>query len=132
MNYPITIVGILTLLALLAHGFAGYRESLSTRPPTDRGEAITRNWVQSICAFQLVTVDLLFLSALMIALGTIPELPARRELAWTAAAFYASWGIAWLVQLLLLRQSGKQLLLLGQWLLWFCCAGLLVWGAESI
>lgn len=132
MNYPIIIAGILTVLALLAHSFVGYRESLSTRPLAERDAVMTRNWVQLVCAFQLVTVDLLLLSILVLALGTMPDFPARREIAWVASAFCAGWGIAWLLQLALLRQSGKQLLLLGQWLLWFCCAALLAWGAATI
>jgi hypothetical protein len=65
---------------------------------------IERNWVQSLCAFQLVTVDLFVLSVLLFLLGTTDVMPARREFALIAAGFFVLWGVAWIVQLLILRR----------------------------
>lgn len=138
MNYPIIIAGSIVFLAFIAHTFVGYREALSTRPrvaPAVEGnEAVTieRNWVQSLCAFQLVTVDLFVLSVLLLLLGTTEVLPARREFALIAAGFFVLWGAVWIVQLLILRRRLKDYLLLGQWAIWFVCAGLLLWGAQSL
>lgn len=138
MNYPITIAGSIIFLAFLAHTFVGIREALSTRPRGEFAEVdneavtIERNWVQSLCAFQLVTVDLFVVSVVLFILGTTELLPARRELALIAAGFFVLWGAAWLVQLLVLRRSLKDYLLLGQWAVWFVCSGLLLWGAQSL
>jgi len=138
MNYPIVVAAAVVLLAFLAHAIFGNREALSTRPTAPRfgdGEVATtieRNWVQSLCAFQLVTVDLFVLSALLFALATPDLLPARRELALIAAVFFALWGGVWVVQLLVLRRRLKDYLLLGQWAVWFVCAGLLLWGAQLL
>lgn len=138
MNYPITIAASIVFLAFIAHSFVGSREALSTRPrgtPAAEGdEAVTieRNWVQSLCAFQLVTIDLFVLSGLLFVLGTTDLLPARREVAFIAAGFFTLWDIAWLVQLRVLRRRFKDYLLLGQWAFWFLCAGLLVLGAQSL
>lgn len=138
MNYPITTAAAIDLFAFFAHTFAGTREALRARPRLEPAESradvatVERHWVQSLCAFQLVTIDLLALSALLLVLGTIELLPARREIALIAAGFFALWGVAWVVQLLALRRRSKDDLLLGQWAFWFACAGLLVWGAQSL
>jgi len=138
MNTPIAIAGVIVLLAFFAHTFIGNKEALSTRPKPPRfgeGETvkeIERNWVQCMCAFQLVTVDLLALSALLFALATPDLLPARREITLIAAGFFALWGGVWVVQLLVLRRQLKDYLLLGQWAFWFVCAGLLMFGAKSL
>jgi hypothetical protein len=138
MSYPITIAAVIVALAFVAHTIVGTREALSTRPrdnskpDADAAERIDRSWAQSLCAFQLVTVDLLALSVLLFALATSDVLPARKQLASIAAAFFALWGVAWLVQLLLLRRSRKDFVLLGQWLAWFACAALLWWGAKGL
>lgn len=138
LNYPIIISGGLMLLGFLAHTLVGYREALSTRPhsvPADSGRdlaVIERHWVQNLCAFQLVTIDLLFLTGLLLVLGTTDLLPARREIALITAGFLTLWGTACIVQLLVLRRPFKDYLLLGQWALCFICAGLLAWGAQSL
>jgi hypothetical protein len=31
-----------------------------------------------------------------------------------------------------LRRPAKDYLLLGQWLMWLCCSGLLFWGAQGL
>lgn len=75
MSIPILIAAAIVFIAFLAHTVVGNREALSTRPPVPKGAAtgesttIDRNWVQSLCAFQLVTVDLFVLSLLLFALG---------------------------------------------------------------
>lgn len=138
MNYPVTISGAIVLFAFFAHTFIGSREALSTRPRGLSAESgvdvmvVERNWVQSLCAFQLVTIDLFVLSVLLLVLGTTDLLPARREIAVIASGFFTLWGTAWLVQLIVLRCSLKDYLKLGQWGIWFVCAGLLLWGAQLL
>jgi hypothetical protein len=139
MNFPIISAGAIVFLAFIAHTVVGRREALSTRPPQTPAEdsdaaavTIERNWVQLLCAFQLVTVDLLVLSVFLLVLGTTDLIPARREFALFGAGFFTLWGIAWLVQLLVLRRHRKDYLLLGQWAFWFVCAGLLLWGAQLL
>lgn len=138
MNYPIIIAGVIVFVAFIAHTFVGTREALSTRPrkleagDSQKDAVIERNWVQLQCAFQMITVDLLALSAFLIVLGATELLPARREFALFAAGFFALWGVAWLVQLLVLRRSLKDYVMLCQWAFWFACAGLLYWGSCSL
>jgi len=138
MSIPILIAAAIVFIAFLAHTVAGNREALSTRPPVPDGAAtgesatIDRNWVQSLCAFQMVTVDLLVLSLLLFTLGATDLVPAKREVALGVAMFFALWGLAWLIQLLVLRRRLKDYFLLSQWVFWFVCAGLIFWGAQAL
>lgn len=138
MSIPILVAAAIVFIAFLAHTIVGNRETLSTRPSAPDGIATNssatadRNWVQSLCAFQMVTVDLFVLSMLLFGLGATELIPAKREVTLTASGFFALWGVAWLVQLLLLRRGLKDYLLLSQWLFWFLCSGLLYWGAQSL
>jgi hypothetical protein len=69
MNYPIAAACGLTLLAFVAHMAGGVRQSLSIEPSKVAGQSashanlkvLDRNWVQTVCAVQLVSVDLLAL-----------------------------------------------------------------------
>lgn len=136
MNYPIFIAGILILLAWFAHLFVGTKETLSTRPPSGAFNEVTnavqieRNWVQSLCAFQIVTVDLLFISVLLLVVGATHLIPNRGTIAMVAAGIVGLWGVSWLIQMLILRRPVVDYVKLPQWVLWFVCAGLLVWGAN--
>ena len=140
MNYPIVIAGGLTLLACLAHITGGFAQSLSIAPSKiadtriEQGAlaALDRNWAQVMCAFQLVTVDLLALSVVLYLLAFTNLLAPKQAVAFAVSAIYGFWGCAWLVQLLALKRSPKAYLLLGHWAFWFLCAGLIYWGALSL
>ncbi len=139
MNYQIAIAGFITLIAFFAHTFVGIRQAPTTAPArltkkenVANFEVVERNWVQSICAFQMVTIDLLALSVLLFLLAFTDILGSKELLALGLAAFYLLWGIIWLLQLLFLKRRAKDFLLLSQWLFWFVCAGLMYWGAQSL
>lgn len=59
-------------------------------------------------------------------------LPDKRTIAYAVAAYLVLWSIAWLAQLKAARADSKTFLLLGQWILFFGCAGLMLWGAQSV
>lgn len=141
MNLPIAAVSVLMLVALLAHTLAGHRETMSIRPSRllQKGstadsmfETLERSWIQSLCAFQLVTIDLLVLTAASFLLAFTEIIPQKKPFALALAAFFFLWGIAWLVQLAFLKVPRKNYLLLGHWLFWFACGGLTYWGAQSL
>lgn len=129
MNYPFVIAGAILALAFLAHALVGSRESLTTRPTEEKTDVV-RNWVQSMCAFQMITVDLFLLAVLLFFLGMSSGIPFKREMALGVSVLFAMWGIAWLIQMILLRRPGRDYLLLGQWIAWFVCSALLFWGAH--
>lgn len=138
MNVPILVAGAIVFVAFLAHTFVGNREAWATRPPGAGGETgtgdgtVERHWVQSFCAFQLVTVDLLVLSAVLGALGATDLIPAERTVAMALAGLFVLWGVAWLGTLRALDRPRRDYGLLSQWAFWFGCAGLLFWGAGGL
>ena len=139
MNYQLAAVGGLTVLALFAHVFGGIRQSLSVAPAklADRDklanfEALDRNWVQAMCAFQLVTITLLALSALLFILAVTDVFVQKRLIGFGLALFYFLWGCSWLAQLLALRRQAADYLRLGQWAFWFGCSALIYWGSLSL
>ena len=132
MNIPVFIVGVLTSLAFVAHLVVGTQESYSLKPTASSDAAFRvaeRNWLQSMAAFQMVTVDLLALSILLFVLALTDLISAESTIILTLSAFYLLWGVAWVVQLVMLKAQHKNYLQLGQWLLWLLCAALLYWGA---
>ena len=138
MNYPLLAAGVITTLAFLAHTLIGIRETLSTNPTrlASRAErpqlrTIERHWVQAVCGFQMVTVDLLALAVLLFVLATTDAIEAKRQVATGLSVLYLLWGLVWLGQLLVLRRRRQDFVALGQWAVWLVCAGLAYWGAQS-
>lgn len=139
-NYPIAAALVLTLLAFLAHMSGGIRESLSIEPSKVASggfkagdlERLDRNWVQVMCAFQLVSVDLLALSFVLYLLAFTETLSPQRPIAVGLAIVYLLWGISWLIQLLALKREPKDYLFLGHWSFWFLCSALVYWGSLSL
>lgn len=140
MNYPIAAACGLTILAFVAHMAGGLRESLSIEPSKVIGEngshadlkILDRNWVQMMCAFQLVSVDLLGLSFLLYLLAFTNVLSPAQPIAWGLTVVYLLWGLSWLIQLLALKREPIDFLFLGHWSFWFLCAGLVYWGSWSL
>ena len=139
MNYQLATAGALTAIALFAHVFVGIRESLSVEPAklvdpkaVPNYGSLDRNWVQSMCAFQLVTVDLLVLPFLLFILAFTDILVQKQLLGFGLAAFYFLWGCSWFIQLFTLKRKAKDYMLLGHWLFWFGCSALIYWGSLSL
>jgi len=140
MNYPIAIAFGLICLTVLAHLFGGIRESLLVRPSANASEnvgralheKVERHWVQLMCAFQLVSVDLVAVAVVLYLLAFTALLQPASQIAFGMAVFFLSWGIAWLLQLACLRRPRKDYALLPQWGLWFICAGLMLLGAQNL
>ncbi len=138
MNAPILVAAAIVFVAFLAHTIVGNREAWQTRPPGLDGETgdidapVERHWVQSFCAFQLVTVDLFVLTVVLGALGSTDLVPAERTVAMALTGLFVLWGAAWLVTLRVLGRPRRDYGLLSQWAFWFVCAGLLYWGATGL
>lgn len=133
MNIPFLAAALLLTVAFLAHLLVGTRETQSLSPAEEKQtEQKRRNWIQALCAFQLVSVDLLLLAIAAYLLAATQILEARREIACFMAAHLGTWGVAWLVQLKAVGAGSKNYYLLGQWILFFLCAALMAWGAQQV
>ncbi|MFQ5652447.1 MAG: hypothetical protein ACE5IY_21150 [bacterium] len=133
MNIPLLIAGLLTLVAFLAHTFVGTKETMQIAPGHNAGEGADvetagRHWVQAMCAFQMVTADLLILSASLIMVAVTDLIEHESIIILLAGSFFVLYLISWLTTLLLLKQKRSQYLFLGQWILWLVNSGLIYWG----
>lgn len=138
MISPLAAAFGLALIACAAHCLGAMRQVLSTSPKklidssAKNFEVVDRNWVMAMCAFQLVTVDLLLLCGVLYLLAFTQVIGPARQVAMFLSGLYGLWGVAWLVQLLLFKRRMKDFFILSQWLYWFFMAALIYWGAQSL
>ncbi len=143
MNYPIAIVCGLMLVGFVAHMTGGVIQSLSIKPsrvsakpgatePDESLEKLDRNWVQAMCAFQLVSVDLIAVAGVLYLLAFSDYHAAKQTIGFAVAGLFFLWGVAWLIQLGTLKRRLKDYLLLSHWAIWFLCSGLVFWGSMSL
>lgn len=93
---------------------------------------LDRNWVQLMCAFQLVSVDLLAISGVLYLLAFTELLAPRQAIGFAVAGLFFFWGIVWFAQVGALKPKLKEFLLLGHWSVWFVFSGLVYWGSLSL
>ena len=62
LNFWVLSVACITLVAFLAHVLIGTRETATIVPPSS-DDKLTTSWVQAMCAFQMLSVDLLAVAA---------------------------------------------------------------------
>ncbi|WP_256619254.1 hypothetical protein [Rothia dentocariosa] len=101
------------------------------RVPANHTE-LSRHWTQAMCAFQLVSIDLLLITIVTFLLAFTDLLPAKREIGLFIAAYLGAWGFVWLVQLAAVKVERRTYYMLGQWMLFFLCAALMVWGSLAL
>jgi len=132
MNVPVLIAACISLLALVVHTFIGTKETAAIAPGGEGGESqikLTLHWKQSMCAFQMLTIDLLLMTVALFTISLSDIISFEYELTLFLSLVFLLWGIAWLVQLFWLKAKAKTYGALAQWIFWFICSALLYWGA---
>ncbi len=128
MNVPVLSVACITLLALVAHVFVGTKET-ATIAPASQDEKLTANWVQAMCAFQMLTVDLLVVAVALFAVVFFDLGQLERPVVLLFSLLFFLWGLVWVIQLQWLNRPAASLLRLPHWMIWFLCSGLLYLGS---
>jgi len=128
MNILVLIVAIFSFLAVIAHVFGGTKETASVMPDKNNPQ-LTRSWKQSMCAFQMLAIDLVVVTVILLTIAVTDVIPFEKELILFLSVLYLLWGIVWLAQLFWLKSNVKTFMILPQWVFWFVCSGLLLWGA---
>ena len=128
MNIPVLIVACFSLLAVIAHIIGGTKETASIAPDQTNIK-LTYNWKQSMCAFQMLAIDLIAVTAVLFTVSLTELITFEYELTLFLSLLYLLWGIVWLLQLFWLKSDAKTFLFLPQWVFWFIGSGLLYWGA---
>lgn len=127
MNLPVLIVACITLLAVFAHVLGGTKETAAIAPDQEN-DKLTAHWVQAMCAFQMLSVDLLAVALLLFAVVFVDFGPIEDQILMALSALFFLWGAVWVVQVLWLKRSAATLLRLPHWVVWFVCSGLLLFG----
>ncbi|MEE9319555.1 MAG: hypothetical protein V3U76_03835 [Granulosicoccus sp.] len=128
MNIPVVVAACISTLALVAHIFIGTKETAAIAP-TDGNKKLELHWKQSMCAFQMLSVDLLLVTIVLFVIGLTDLVSIEPELTLLLSLVFLLWGIVWFIQLLWLKSKPVTYLVLAQWAVWLLCAGLLYWGA---
>ncbi len=128
MNIPVLVVAIVMTLTVLAHVIGGTRETATLEPKGASGKPMA-NWVQTMSAFQMLTLDLIVVTGLLYVIALRNVLPAEPQITLGLAVYFALQGLLWLGHILWLARPGATALSLPHWLVWLVLAGLLVLGA---
>lgn len=129
MNIPVLIVALIMAAAVLGHVLIGTRETATLEPIGQSGKPMA-NWVQTMCAFQMLSVDLLLLTILLFALAITDLVPAAPQVTWWLAVYFAVQGVLWFAHIRWFNRDGATLATLPHWAAWFICAGLLWLGVQ--
>ncbi len=129
MNLPVLVVACISLLAFIAHACVGIKESASIAPD-ESNEKLTQYWKQSMCAFQMLTIDLLLVTIALFVIALTDLIAFEYGLTLFLSLLFFLWGVVWLVQLFFLKSKAKTYWVLAQWVGWFVCSGVLFWAAN--
>lgn len=136
MNTPVLITACISLLALIAHTFVGTKECTLLSPLSrtnnnvSKSKKLIQHWKQSMCAFQMLTIDLLLVTIILFVIALTELISFETELILFLSLVFFLWGIVWLIQLLWLKTEARTYLHLSQWIFWFICSALLFWGST--
>ncbi len=128
MNIWVFIVACITLAAFLAHVVIGTKETATLAPPRSETQRNT-NWVQAMCAFQMLSVDLLVVAAALFGIAVLNLGPLERPAILLFGLLFFLWGVVWVIQMKVLRKTTVSLWRLPHWLVWFVCSALLLLGS---
>lgn len=127
MNIPVLIVACVMALVVLAHVIGGTRETARIAPQGAAPE-MTRHWVQAMCAFQMLSVDLLAVTGLLFGVALWDLGPAEPLILKGLIALFVLWALVWVVQMRWLNRVDAGLFRLPHWIVWLACAGVLSFG----
>jgi len=128
LNVPVLIVASITLIAVVAHVFGGTKQTAAVEPKSEDGQ-LTVFWVQAMCAFQMLAVDLLAVALLLFAVAIWDLGPVEQPILRFSSLLFFLWGLVWIIQVQWLKRPSVGLLRLPHWVIWFLCAGLLFYGS---
>lgn len=130
MNLWILSVACIIFVAFAAHVVVGTKETAAIEPVSADDE-LTVNWAQAMCAFQMLSVDLLVVAVALFAVALFDFGPVERPIILLLSLLFLVWGLVWLIQLRWLNKPAAGLLRLPHWIIWFLCSALLYQGSGS-
>lgn len=129
MNIPILLANILTLLAFVAHTFAGDKE-LQVNEPTEEDNNFKKRekWTMARCGWHWVSFDLLFATIGLGLINFTNYFENERILLQILAIYFLGYAIVWILTISISKSFPQNYLKLGQWLLLLIISGLIYFG----
>lgn len=128
MNAFVLVVACISSIATVAHIFGGIKETAAIAP-LPGNKKLKTHWMQAMCAFQMLSVDLIIVSVALFVVAFADLEPHEGKYVLTLSFLFFLWGTVWVVQLIWLKARPSTHFRLPQGLLWFLCSGLLYIGA---
>jgi hypothetical protein len=79
--------------------------------PTNGNEKLIHHWKQSMCAFQMLTIDLLPVTIALFTISLTDVISFEYELTLFLSLVFLLWGLVWLIQLFWLKTKPRTYLL---------------------
>lgn len=115
MNGYFIVAGMLLVLSLFVHTFAGNRFYSAARPdPRTATQKACEAWLMGRCGVQLITADLTLAATFVLLLGT-GVIPRNRWLEVFLLVQFGGWMVLWLVSLASEKAEKRAYLRLCQW-----------------
>ncbi len=119
--------GILCLIAFSVHAIAGDRE-FAQMPVTRNSTKTSDTWVQTRSGWHWVSTDLLLSGILLLLIETTQVISARTEILNLASIYFYCCGTAWLITVLISKDTVVQIWRVGQWMFCFLMSLLIYLG----
>ena len=129
MNTAILIANGLVLLTFIMHTFGGDREYRSIEPEKDNVPNLEK-WTMGRGAFHIVSVDFLLASIGLTLINFTDYFTDKKLILNILALYFAAYGIAFFLTLVVSRKFPYSFIRLGQWLLMLLISGLLYSGIN--
>lgn len=133
MNGYILSAGIISIIAFFIHAFMGDKEYKTIYPVDEEtGSKKIISWIQGRCGWHWVSVDLFLCGVVLLLVSATNLLDGKKEIALLLGIYFFVTGLIWLATVLFSKTEGKQVILLGQWILCFLLSGLILFGRTTL
>lgn len=131
MNISILLANILTLLAFIAHSFAGDKELKVNEPAEGNADNFQKRekWTMSRCGWHWVSIDLLFATIGLGLINFTNFFANEQLLLQILSVYFLTYAIVWILTIAISKQFPKNYLKLGQWILLLLISGLIYFGS---
>jgi hypothetical protein len=133
ISISILLANILTVVAFLAHTFAGDIE-LRFSHPTSGGfqwPEADQIWTMIRCGWYWVSIDLLFASIGLAVINFSNFFDNKKSILQILSFYFFGYAVVWVIVLLISNTFPGNFLKLGQWMLLLTISGLVYWGSRK-
>jgi hypothetical protein len=129
MSNLILIANGLVILTFIMHTFGGDKEYKSIEPEKDNVSQLEK-WTMGRGAFHIVSADFLLASIGLTLINFSDYFTDKKLILNILAVYFAAYGLAFFLALLISKKFSYSFIKLWQWLLMFIISGLIYFGTN--